>query len=108
MSLAANAPHAFAIRNIETGAIRDERFTRNSAASKASWLLGGDKDGLDHDVVGLDREGAKQHPSRFSSAIFDLEILDTATGAMVRCAWADEEAYRRSLDRPTVADRGVW
>jgi hypothetical protein len=57
MSLAANAPHAFAIRNIETGAIRDERFTRNSAASKASWLLGGDKDGLDHDVVGLDGEG---------------------------------------------------
>ena len=54
------------------------------------------------------REGAKRHPSRFSSAIFDLEILDTATGAMVRCAWADEEAYRRSLDRPTVADRGVW
>jgi len=54
------------------------------------------------------REGAKQHPSRFSSAIFDLEILDTATGATVRCAWADEEAYRRSLDRPTVADRGVW
>jgi hypothetical protein len=37
-----------------------------------------------------------------------VEILDTATGAMVRCAWADEEAYRRSLDRPTVADRGVW
>ena len=48
------------------------------------------------------------YPSRFSSAIFDLEILDTATGATVRCAWADEEAYRRSLDRPTVADRGVW
>jgi hypothetical protein len=43
-----------------------------------------------------------------ASAMFDLEILDTATGAMVRCAWADEEAYRRSLDRPTVADRGVW
>ena len=54
------------------------------------------------------REGAKQHPSRFSSAIFDLEILDTATGATVRCACADAEAFRRSLDRPTVAERGVW
>jgi hypothetical protein len=55
--LAHNAPHAFAIRHIETDAIRAERFTRNSAASKASWLLGGDKDGLDHDVVGLDGKG---------------------------------------------------
>ena len=54
------------------------------------------------------REGAKQHPSRFASAISDLATLDPATGATVRCARAAEEAFRRSLDRPTVAERGVW
>ena len=57
MSLAPNAPHAFAIRHIETGAIRDERFARNSAATKASWLLARDKDGLCHDVIGIDASG---------------------------------------------------
>jgi hypothetical protein len=71
-------------------------------------LIGPPADPRDKGLLIGYREGAKQHPSRFSSAMFDLEILDTATGAAVRCAWADEEAYRRSLDRPTVADRGVW
>ena len=57
MSLAANAPRAFVIRHIDTDAIVSRRFLTLMAATLKSWKMGGNADGLDHDVVGLDEDG---------------------------------------------------
>ena len=57
MSLAANAPRAFVIRHIDTDAIVSRRFLTLMAATLKSWKMGGNDDGLDHDVVGLDEDG---------------------------------------------------
>lgn len=54
------------------------------------------------------REGQDHAPSRFSSAIFELEILDTVTGQTVRAGWAEDEALRRRDAQMTVGERGVW
>lgn len=54
------------------------------------------------------REGVKHTPSRFSTVMFDLEILDTVTGAPVRATWAESEMLRRRDALQTVAERGIW
>lgn len=54
------------------------------------------------------REGVKHHPSLYSSARFDLEIIDTATGERIPADWAEGEVYRRLCALPTVAEVGYW
>jgi len=54
------------------------------------------------------REGQDHAPSRFSSAIFELEIIDTLTGERVRADWAEGEALARRDRQMTVGERGVW
>jgi hypothetical protein len=54
------------------------------------------------------RRGIQFVPSRFSVASFDLEIVDTATGAPVRAGWAEAEMLRRRDAQQTVAERGIW
>jgi hypothetical protein len=54
------------------------------------------------------RFGEDHAPSRFSSAIFELEIIDTATGQRVRARWAEDEALDRRDRQMTVGERGVW
>lgn len=58
MSLAANAPHAFALMHIDTNGVRAQRFARMERAFKAATKLGGTEDGPDYTVVGLDAKGA--------------------------------------------------
>jgi len=54
------------------------------------------------------RKGVQHHPSRYSAAMFRLEVIDTATGERVRADWADHEVYLRYHQQPTVADVGYW
>lgn len=54
------------------------------------------------------RQGQRFVPSRNSSAMFDLEIFDTVTCSPIASHWAEEEAYRRSRNQQTVAERGIW
>lgn len=54
------------------------------------------------------RQGIKHVPSRFSVVSFDLEILDTVTGAPVRAIWAEAEMLRRRDAQQTVGERGIW
>ena len=54
------------------------------------------------------RTGHRHVPSRFSAAMFDLEIIDTMTGKPVPAKWAESEAIRRAAGEMTAAERGVW
>lgn len=54
------------------------------------------------------RQGEDFAPSRFSSAIFELEIIDTVTGERVKADWAEGEALSRRDNQMTVGERGVW
>ena len=54
------------------------------------------------------RAGVKHHPSLYSSAQFDLEIIDTVTSERVPADWSEREVYRRMCALPTVAEVGYW
>lgn len=54
------------------------------------------------------REGQGAVPSRFSRALFDIEIRDNATGAMVPAGWAEREAVARNRAELTVGEVGYW
>lgn len=54
------------------------------------------------------REGQGAVPSRFSSALFDIEIRDNVTGSLVPAGWADREAVARNRNELTVGDVGYW
>lgn len=54
------------------------------------------------------RAGQGAVPSRYSRAMFDIEIVDTVTGEQVPACWAESEAVRRNRNEMTVGERGVW
>lgn len=54
------------------------------------------------------REGQAAVPSRFSRALFDIEILDTVTGKLVPAGWAEREAVARNRAELTVGEVGYW
>lgn len=47
-------------------------------------------------------------PSRFSSALFDIEIRDSVTGGLVPAGWAEREAVARNRAELTVGEVGYW
>jgi hypothetical protein len=53
-------------------------------------------------------DGCRYYPLHSSVAMFELEIIDTATGERVRAHGAEVEAYHRARALPTVADVGWW
>ena len=54
------------------------------------------------------RKGQGAVPSRFSRALFDIEIRDTVTGALVPAGWAEREAVARNRAELTVGEVGYW
>lgn len=81
----ATTPAAFAIQHIASRKlVPGRRFTTCYAATKASWKMGGDKTGLDHHVVGLDRAGNA----------YELEVLRPFEGGTNRSGYRLGRPYR--------------
>lgn len=53
------------------------------------------------------RQGTGHYPLH-SSAHFEIEIIDSATGARVRADGAEHLARARAMNLPTVGDLGYW